>query len=139
MPTTARMQMAQKCKQECAQRTAGGIGKTSGSIGKFKSFAIEDNFVSENAGKITGGLAGAMLSIPILLKENHCFSKYLEKYVENGKIKKPTTAICGVIGTAILTSLGVLMGGRIDKAIEKAKTLKAEKDLADLEINRNLD
>ena len=142
MPTTARSKEITgilEYTNVAKSKTAGGIARTSGSIGRCKMLADSDNFIKNNTGKITGGLAGAMLSVPILLKENNCFSKYMEKYVENGKIKKTTTAICGVIGTAILTGLGVLMGGSIDKAIEKARTLKAEKDLAGLEINRNID
>ena len=127
------------------RRTAGGIGRTSGSIGRCECMSMADSYKKNNVGKIAGGLAGATLSLHNLFNPKWGYAQFCKevtKYMETPKEKaamKVSTAIGGAIGAGILTGLGVLLGGSIDKAVEKAKAVKAQKDLADLEINRNID
>ena len=128
------------------RKTSGGIGRTAGGIGRCKYMSMTDSYKKSNTGKIAGGLAGATFSLHTLFKPNNCFAKFvadLQKTTNLPKIKiqknPTTTAIGGIIGTGILTGLGILLGGSVDKAIEKAKAIQAQRNLADLEINRNID
>ena len=151
MPTVAKCGCGDCITAERSKkRTSGSIGRTAGGIGRNEFATMPDTYKKTNTGKIAGGLTGAAFSLHTLFNPNNCFAKVVAnaqkttKTMKNQTIKTPKTitkptVIGGVVGASILTGLGILLGGSIDKAVEKAKAIKAEKNLADLEINRNID
>ena len=146
MPTVAKCVCSECITTKSSKtKTSGGIGRTSGSIGRCEHMYMADTYKKNNVGKLAGGLTGAAISLHNLFNPKGGYAQFCKevtKYMETPKEKaamKVSSAIGGAIGAGILTGLGVLLGGSIDKAVEKAKATKAQKDLADLEINRKID
>ena len=147
MPTTAKYdpKLSSVGFNTTKRKTSGSIAKNSCSY----ELMCNDSYKPSNVGKIAGGLAGVTFSLHNLFKPNNCFAKYIAEVQKTSKVqiktpkittsKNSTKTINGIVGTAIMAGLGIAIGGGIDKVVSKAKSMKAEKDLADLEINRNID